>query len=365
MPVLAPTQESLAEKPMDSHKRDQQFSVVDALPLSLVLWLARPYLAGQTSVQAIDLAHEIYSRHKFASTIDILGEESRSDDDCEHAVAAYRQLIDGVAAKPINVSGHFSKNAQMTISIKPSMFTVVEEVGGALTAKHLDRAYERIEALVGYAKSKQINMTLEAEDHRWTDFHLDTYVSLINKGYTNLGTVLQSRLFRTRNDLRRFDERMRVRMVIGIYQEPAEIAQTQKPVMKSLLVEYSKELLARGTYVEVASHDEKCQEQFIKEAVLPLKASATQFESQFLLGVPRKELEANLTSGSYFRRMLETNNELNAADKEHLEKLSATGELVRLYLPYGENKLSAAYCKRRLKANPNMALFGIKNLLRI
>ncbi len=135
--------------------------------------------------------------------------------------------------------------------------------------------------------------------------------------------------------------------------------------MKSLLVEYSKELLARGTYVEVASHDEKCVDQFIKDAVLPLKAPATQFESQFLLGVPRKELESNLTSGSYFRRMLETNTQLNAAEKEHLEKLSATGELVRLYLPYGENKLSAAYCKRRLKANPNMALFGIKNLLRI
>lgn len=350
---------------MDSHKADQKFSVVDALPLSLILWLARPYLAGQTAEQAINLAHEIYSRNHFASTIDILGEESRNEDDCEKAVAAYRQLIDGIAAKPTAVSGPFAANAQMTISIKPSMFTVVEEAGGQLESKNLDRGYERIEALVAYGQSKQLKMTLEAEDHRWTDFHLDTYISLINKGYTNLGTVLQSRLFRTREDVKRFDERMRVRMVIGIYQEPAEIAQTQKPIMKSLLVEYSRELLARGTYVEVATHDEHCVDKFVREAVLPVKAAATQFESQFLLGVPRKGLEADLTSGAFFKKLLSSKSGLKESDREHLEKLAESGQLVRLYLPYGEDKLSAAYCKRRLKANPNMMLFGIKNLLRI
>ncbi len=360
MPVLAPTRESLAGKPldsykMDSHKRDQQFSVVDALPLSLVLWLARPYLAGQTASDAINLAHEIYGRDRFASTIDILGEESLTEEDCDKAVIAYKQLVDGVAARPLPVSGAFAANAQMTVSIKPSMFTQLENP---------DSGYQRIENLVAYAQSKQIKMTLEAEDHRWTDFHLDTYIALINKGFTNLGTVLQSRLFRTREDVKRFDERMRVRMVIGIYQEAAEIAQTQKPIMKSLLVEYSRELLARGTYVEVATHDETCVDNFIKEAVLPVKAPATQFESQFLLGVPRQELESNLTSGAHFKRMLEANT-WEDADRQHLEKLTQTGELVRLYLPYGENRLSAAYCKRRLKANPNMMLFGIKNLLRI
>ena len=90
MSVLAPTRESLAEKPMDSHKQDQNISLVDAMPLSLVLWLARPYLAGQTANDAIDLAHEIYEKHKFASTIDILGEESRTDEDCDKAVYVYR-----------------------------------------------------------------------------------------------------------------------------------------------------------------------------------------------------------------------------------------------------------------------------------
>lgn len=341
---------------MDSHKTDQKFSVVDALPLSLVLWLARPYLAGQTADQAIKLAHEIYNRDHFVSTIDILGEESRTEEDCDKAVAAYRQLIDGIAANPLTVSGPFAANAQVTISIKPSMFTVLTD---------LDRGYERIEALVAYGQSKQLKMTLEAEDHRWTDFHLDTYISLINKGYTNLGTVLQSRLFRTREDVKRFDERMRVRMVIGIYQEPAEIAQTQKAIMKSLLVEYARELLARGTYVEVATHDEHCVDKFVTEAVLPVKASATQFESQFLLGVPRKELESDLTTGVFFKKLLSKKTALKESDREHLEKLAESGQLVRLYLPYGENKLSAAYCKRRLKANPNMMLFGIKNLLRI
>ncbi len=42
-------------------------------------------------------------------------------------------------------------------------------------------------------------------------------------GYENLGTVLQSRLFRTMQDIERFQEGMRVRLVIGIYQEPNAI----------------------------------------------------------------------------------------------------------------------------------------------
>ncbi len=56
-------------------------------------------------------------------------------------------------------------------------------------------------------------MTLEAEDHRWTNFQLESYFALVNAGYSNLGTVLQTRLFRTEKDLDRFDQRMRVRLV--------------------------------------------------------------------------------------------------------------------------------------------------------
>jgi len=119
--------------------------------------------------------------------------------------------------------------------------------------------------VVDYALKNEINVTLEAEDHRWTNFQLESYFALINAGYANLGTVLQTRLFRTEKDIARFDGRMRVRLVIGIYNEPGQIAHTDKRIMKDLLVQYGSNLLARGVYTELASHDTRCIELFTRK----------------------------------------------------------------------------------------------------
>lgn len=332
-------------------------SVIDKIPLKLVLLLASPYIAGKTSAQALQLAQRLYGQEHFTGTLDILGEDSKTVEDCQQSVRQYQNLVDAVCASPLPVSNNRQK---LTISLKPSMFSIVTP-GSGDSAK-LDDAYERIKAVVEYAKQKDVQVTLEAEDHRWTDFHLESYFSLINEGFTNLGTVLQSRLFRTRNDIKRFDERMRVRMVIGIYNEPAEIAHTEKPLMKDVLVQLSADLLRRGTYVELASHDTHCVQDFLSRAVLPARAPSSQFETQFLLGVPRKKLQQSLVSGKYFS---DWQGQLNAADAQHVQQLAESGVLVRLYLPFGSDEVSGPYCRRRLKANPNMLAYGIKNLLHL
>jgi proline dehydrogenase len=358
MPVKLPLREDVQALEMAPSVGSQEPSLIDQIPLRVVLMLAAPYLAGRTSHDAIELAHRIYRENAFTATLDILGEDSQTVDDCEETVQAYKTLIDEVAANQLPAGGR----KQLTVSFKPSMFSIAAPSENGGTDPKLDDAYERIKKVVAYAQEKKINLTLEAEDHRWTDFHLESYFSLINEGYTNLGTVLQSRLFRTRNDIRRFDERMRVRMVIGIYNEPAEIAHTQKPVMKEVLVEEAAELLDRGVYVELASHDVSCIDNFMLTAAIPNRVPATQFETQFLLGVPRKKIQQGLISGSYFLELAET---VPAEDRGYLESLAQTGINVRLYLPYGTEKVAGPYCKRRLKANPNMIGFGIKNLLHI
>src|SRR6185437_14502921 len=235
-------------------------SIVDSLPLPLVLWLASPYLAGKSVDDAIRKAHQLFEESRFTSTIDILGEDSTSEADCDRFVEAYRKAIDAAAKNPIAAR---TPAEAITISFKPSSFSaVVPTDESAEGNRMLAEAYYRIKTVVDYAKQLGVRMTIEAEDHRWTDFHLETYFSLLNEGYDNLGTVLQSRLFRTKHDLKRFDERCRVRMVIGIYNEPADVAQTQLPMMKELLIDYAGELASRGTYVELASHDEQCVKNF-------------------------------------------------------------------------------------------------------
>lgn len=335
-------------------------SIVDAIPLKMVMMLAAPYLSGKTANDAINKASKIFKESRFCSTIDILGEDARVDEDCDRSVDNYKRLIDLVASTQFSCK---RKEERVTVSFKPSMFSIVSPATtDAGKAKHLLRAAERIEDIVRHAREKDVRVTLEAEDSRWTDFHLDTYFSLINGGYDNLGTVIQSRLFRTEKDILRFDERCRVRMVIGIYNEPSEIAETQKPVMKQLAVKYSNELLKRGTYVELASHDTDCIRDFFTRAVVPIQAKSDQFETQFLLGVPRKDVQQALVSGAYFSTL---GTGSSAAEKNHLEQLASDGCLVRMYLPYGTEDVAAPYCKRRLKANPNMISYGVKNLFHI
>lgn len=359
MPVQSPVQSFLqtdAVLPdMSLSQGAKATSFIDSIPLKVVLALAAPYLAGETEEQAIELAHKEFQQNKFTSTLDILGEGSQTVEQCELSVESYFKLIDAIRSLPLPVS---DRRRQMTVSFKPSMFNVGAPCPGRESERALEAAFDRISRVVDYAFKNQVNMTLEAEDHPWTNFHVEAYLALINAGYTNLGTVLQSRLFRTEKDLKRFDERMRVRLVIGIYNEPAQIAHVQKPMMKQLLIKYAGELLAKGTYVELATHDVRCIEQFFTEVAIPQRISQFKFETQFLHGVPRKKLQKGLISGSYFSELSKISAPAHA---QYLEELERTGIVVRLYLPYGRDNVAGPYCRRRLKENPNMIGYGIKN----
>lgn len=345
--------EEMVERPR------QPKSIANLLPERLVLTLARPYLAGQSAEQALTIAHRLYNEHGFSSTLDILGEDMQNDDDCEASVIAYQNLVDSIARDPIKCPRY---RQQMTISMKPSMFSTMAPQPGEASRDALDLAFDRINRVVEYGLKHKVNMTLEAEDHRWTNFQLEAYFALINAGYTNLGTVLQSRLLRTAQDVKRFDSRMRVRMVIGIYNEPAQIAHVDKKVMKARLVEYAQQLLSKGTYVEIASHDESCINSFLNNVVIPGRISAHSFEFQFLQGVPRRKLQDRILSGQYFEDLKAS---APSSDAEFIEHLQNDGGLIRMYLPFGSARVSGAYCRRRLMENPNMITYGIKNLFGI
>lgn len=332
-------------------------SLFDTIPLPLVMFLAKPYLAGRTPTETLAKAKQLFQDRKFTGTLDILGEDAASVEDCERYVTTYMSLIDEVTAGQLNTSNQREK---LTISFKPSMFSTLAPAPGKASEKALEAAFDRINKIVDYAYQRGVDMTLEAEDHRWTNFHLESYFALYKAGYTNLGTVIQSRLFRTEKDIPRFEEGMRVRMVIGIYQEPASIAHTEKPIMKELAVRYSRELAHQGVYVELASHDIGCVNNFVNKVVLPLKLNSSQFEFQFLLGVPRAKLQDGLVDGTYFSEL--SQNLTSEDDVKHALNLAQTGAIVRMYLPYGADKVSGPYCRRRLKNNPNMIAYGIKNV---
>src|SRR4029077_14289862 len=125
--------------------------------------------------------------------------------------------------------------------------------------------------------------------------------------HANVGIVLQSRLLRTPTDIARLAAgQLWVRMVKGIYLEPAEIAHTQPAPIRAAYVECSRRLLARGARVSFATHDEVLAQELVA-LCRTLSVPRERYEFQVLLGV-----------------------------REALwESWRAAGERVRVYVPFG------------------------------
>ena len=297
--------------------------LVELVPGPLVRWFARPYVAGGSLADGLAVAHDRHSRFGALATLDLLGEEVTTEWQVLQNVATYERIIDGLASDP-----RFADPAgRPTVSLKPSAFT----------ANGFDEAWPRLEGLAERAKDRAVRLTFDMEDRRWTDRTIDWSVALYERGI-DVGTVLQTRLHRTEADLARFPAGMRVRLVIGIYPEPAEVALTSKPAMKDRMVEFAARLLDEGVYVEFATHDEHYLGRFLRE-VAP--KAPDRCEVQMLLGVPRRPFARRLIGGEY-------------------------GVVVpfRLYVPFALTWGDAtAYLRRRMKESPSMMWLVLRNIL--
>ncbi len=326
-------------------------SLIKILPDPFIKIFAKPYIGGDSEEQVINYSVEIY-KDNFLATLDALGEDVKSQNDINRFVNIYLDL-----ARKISQLKVFPNNyEQPSISLKPSCFVIVEknENGSLKESMDWEGCYQNIHKICNYAREQNVRVTVEMEDSHWTDFTLKTYFRLIDAGLDNVGTVLQTRLFRSKEDIRLFNEKSRVRLVIGIYNEPADIAYTDKNIMKDLMVEFAALLFEKGAFVEFATHDEDCINKFLNEVVIPENISGDKYEIQMLLGVPRLKLQNDLKSGEYLKSLL-NGRESGIADP----KIN-----FRLYLPFAQTWENAlAYCRRRLIENPNIAAYGLKNLL--
>ena len=291
------------------------------IPGPLVRWFARPYVAGGSLEAAVDTAAQLQERDVLA-TMDLLGEEVRDAEHVRRNVGAYERLVDALSAHPSLHDGE----RRASVSIKPSAFTTAGP----------DEAADPVRALARYSAERGVPVTIDMEDRRWTDWTLDIAEELYGAGL-DVGTVLQTRLNRTRADVERLPEGMRVRLVIGIYPEPAEVACTDKREMKERMVAYAGRLLERGARVEFATHDVQTLERFLRD-VAPV--APDRCELQMLLGVPRGKFVRRLQAGEYGLKLP-----------------------VRLYIPFALSWQEAtAYLRRRMRESPGMVWLVLRNL---
>lgn len=294
---------------------DLKRSLVNFMPGPLVKIFAAPYVAGASIEEARDCARRLWDTRRVCSTIDLLGEELEHDEDVQYTIGVYERLI-----------GLLGRQPYASISLKPT------QLGSHRSIAHCQ---EIIGGIIARAAQHDIHVTIDMEDHSFTDMTLQIFREL-RQTYSNVGTVLQSRLFRTRDDILALKGlNAKIRICIGIYNEPASIALQQKPEMKKKLVELTELLWDGGHYPEIATHDEKVVEECLAIASR-LKLPKDRFEVQMLMGVPRQTFQ---------------------------DRLVEEGVKVRLYVPFAEQwKYAISYCKRRLAANPMMAAYVMKNM---
>jgi len=290
--------------------------LINLAPTPLVKLFASPYVAGDSIEAAVDTAQKLWEERRVCSTIDLLGEELESDEEVQYSVDVYERLIDALGSQDY-----------ATISLKPT------QLG---SHRGIENCQKIIEGIIRRAEQYNIKVTLDMEDHSFTDMTLDIFRAL-NKEHQTFGTVLQSRLFRTDDDIISLkDLNARIRICIGIYNEPKEIAMQSKPAMKKKMLKQVELLFKEGHYPEIATHDEAVINEAINIAE-KLNIKKDQYEVQMLMGVPKQAYQDDLIKD---------------------------GILVRLYVPFAEKwKYATAYCKRRLAANPAMAAYILKNIL--
>lgn len=296
---------------------DIKEAIVSLAPGPIVRLFAAPYVAGKGIESGIAKADEIWAARKLHSTVDLLGEEVYKREDVEATIALYFRMVDALAGR-----------THASISLKPTQLGI-----------HDSEVYclENIRRVAERAAARNIRVTVDMEDRHFTDVTLRLFKTL-RDDLDNVGTVLQSRLFRTKDDILALHAKpCRVRICIGIYREPREAAYQDKPSMKERLFESVQILLDKGHYPEIATHDEplirRCIE-YLDKRGCPKDA----YEFQMLLGVPRQEIQ---------------------------DQIVRDGRLMRLYVPFAEEwQYAIAYCRRRMAANPMMGAYVIKNLFR-
>jgi proline dehydrogenase len=308
-------------------------SLLPIMPKFVIGWVARRYVAGKDLDSAVKAMKKL-ELESACTTVDVLGEEISSLEEADFFVEEYKRVI-----LAIN-----KENLDANISIKPTAF-------GLLLNR--EKGLENISKICELAAKTNIFVRLDMEDHRVTQDTIDVVLEMHSRNITNVGCVLQSRLFRTKNDIKNVCKSLKgyadFRLCKGIYLEPSEISHTS---YQSIVDSFCSDIdlaLDLDAYVGIASHDLK----IINYAQEVLKSRN--------LGPGLDDVRANSPKnrvgkgqGYEFQFLLGVRGNIR-------RKLASEGHLTRVYIPYGGQWYE--YSMRRLRENPDIAWHVFKAMI--
>ncbi len=286
--------------------------IIPFLPKFFVKIVASPYIAGITDEEMLKNVQELNNKG-YKVAIDILGEHVETENEANEITSRYISIYDEIS----------KRNLDANISIK--LTHIGQDLG-------LDIVKNNLTKLVRAAKKNNNFLRLDMENVPYTSETIQLYREMFEH-YNKIGIVIQAYLHRSFNDIESLsDKKFNVRICKGIYVEDPKLVLKNYNEIRENYIRLVKEALNKGSYVGIATHDEYLIDNlysWLKENNI----SKERYEFQVLHGVPMKR---------------------------KLEKLLNEGNTIRVYLPYGKNWYD--YSVRRLKENPKMAGYIIKNL---
>jgi proline dehydrogenase len=181
-------------------------------------------------------------------------------------------------------------------------------VNVALKLTHLglelgeELAHENVARVVRHAAALGNFVRIDMEQSQFVDATLRIHRRLREAGLDNVGTVLQSYLYRSEDDLRELlPLRPNVRLVKGAYLEAPSVAYARKADVDAAYVRLLATALPAAARTAVATHDER----LIGHALAFAQRDGIgrdRFELQMLYGV-RTQLQGQLAGRGYTVRV--------------------------------------------------------------
>ena len=287
-------------------------SFMPLLPKSLIYQFAKRYVAGTTKETALNAIEDL-NKKGFVVTLDILGEHTQTRHIATEVTSDYIDLYKQIHKRRLDCN----------ISLKPS------HIGSDISEEVYN---ENLQKIINVSEETNNFVRIDMESSKATDFTIKSFVNEKNKGF-NIGTVFQAYLHRTFDDIANLDPRnLNFRLCKGIYKESEDICITDRSKINDNYLKILRFAFENDIYVGIATHDINLLES-VHELIGELNVDSNRFEFQVLYGVP-----------------------MHGWNQKHLD----SGYKVRVYVPFGKDWYK--YSIRRLKENPDIAGYIIKNL---
>ena len=271
------------------------------------------FVAGETMEDSVRALRALNEKGLWANTT-LLGESIRDESEARAVAEEYVVLVDRLASEGLR--------ANVALKLTHLGLDIDEEL-----------AYENVCHVVERGSFIRIDM----EQSAYVDATLRIYRRLREDGLDNVGTVLQSYLYRTEKDLESLLElRPNLRLVKGAYLEPADVAFPRKADVDANYFTLCTRLLSPdarkpGSLLHIATHD------------IPLADRLAAYIAQ--QGVPASAYEFAMLYG---------------IQRGQQARLSREGRRLRVLISYGEYWFP--WYMRRLAERPANMWFVVRTM---